>query len=191
MAFTAAQRRKAKETIAAKALAKQQEVLPDFARLTEQQARDVISHVAEYGDLIAAARSLGAIGRGIGVSDVILFLRSKQEWVNGMEVAEATYAKKLSRDAVDVANEPIPWGEIGGMEIEAQKLCLDAWAKRQKLRVDTMRGMAASLVPKVPGAAVNVNVDASRREPAGAYATMLQAVEQVERSKVIEHKEEG
>ena len=122
MAFTAAQRRKAKETIAAKALAKQQEVLPDFARLTEQQARDVISHVAEHGDLIAAARSLGAIGRGLGVSDVILFLRSKQEWVNGMEVAEATYAKKLSRDAVDVANEPIPWGEIGGMEIEAQKL---------------------------------------------------------------------
>lgn len=189
MAFTAAHRRKA---TAAKAVAKQREALPAVAQLSDLQALRVISHVAEHGDLLAASKSLGISEHRLGFADVILFLRSKPEWVNALEVAEATYAKKLSRDAVTVANEDVPWEKILGWEIEAQKLYLDAWAKRQKLRVDTMRGMAATLVPKVPGTAVSVSVDASRREPAGAYATMLQAVEQHERTaKVIEHKEEG
>jgi len=193
MAFPPGAQRKGREAQKAKAataLAKQKEVLPAVAQLRDQQALQVISHVAEHGDILAASKSLGVSEQRMGFADVILFLRSKPEWVNALEVAEATYAKKLSRDAVDVANEPIPWAEIQGWDLDGQKLYLDAWAKRQKLRVDTMRGMAASLVPKVPGTAVSVSVDASRREPAGAYATMLQAVEQHERTaKVIEHKE--
>lgn len=177
-------------TAAAKALAKQKEVLPAVAQLTELQALDVISHVAKHGDLLAAVESLGISRQKVTPGDAILFMWSDLKWKNALEVAEKTYAQKISRDAVDVAAEPIPWAEIQGWEIDAQKLYLDAWAKRQRLRVDTMRGMAATLTPKVPGQAVSVNVDA-RREPAGDYAVMLQAVEQRERMKTIDHKEDG
>ena len=77
------------------------------------------------------------------------------------------------------------------MDIEQQKLFLGAWAKRQELRVKTMNEYAGRVTPKAPaGPAAVVNVDARKNEP-GGYAAMLQAVEQVERAKVIEHKEEG
>lgn len=191
MAFSAAARRKAKETQAANRAAKTKEVMARPAvQLDSDQSLAVISMVAESGDILEACR---AIPRPYGATfaDVMLSIQGSLEWRNALDAALTTFGQRMARQAIDVANEPIPWAEIQAMDIEQQKLFLGAWAKRQELRVKTMNEYAGRVTPKAPvGPAAVVNVDARKSEP-GGYAAMLSAVEQVERAKVIEHKGDG
>lgn len=191
MAFSAAARRKAKETQAANRAAKTKEVMARPAvPLDEDQSLAVISHVAEHGDLLKACDAITKRS-GATFADVMLSIQGNLEWRNALDAALATFGQRMARKAMDVADEEIPWEQIAALDIEEKKLFLTTWAKRQSLRVETMRGYADRVTPKAPtGPAAVVNVDARKNEP-GGYAAMLQAVEQVERAKVIEHKEEG
>lgn len=196
MAFSAAARRKAKETQAANAAArreaKSKEVLARPAvELTADQSLAVISLVAETGDIQDACRAISSRS-GATFADVILSIQKNPEWRNALDVALATFGQRMAARAIDVADEPIPWAEIANLEFDSMKLYLEHWSRRQKLRVDTMRGYADRVTPKAPaGPAAVVNVDARKGEPSG-YAAMLQAVEAAEKvGKVIEHKEEG
>lgn len=191
MAFSAAARRKAKETQAANRAAKTREVMARPAvPLDADQSLAVISHVAEHGDLLKACDAITKRS-GATFADVMLSIQGNLEWRNALDAALATFGQRMARKAMDVADEEIPWEQIAALDIEEKKLFLTTWAKRQSLRVETMRGYADRITPKAPsGPAAVVNVDARKNEP-GGYAAMLQAVEQVERTKVIEHKEEG
>ena len=190
MAFSAAARRKAKETQAANRAAKTREVMARPAvPLDADQSLAVISHVAEHGDLLKACDAITKRS-GATFADVMLSIQGNLEWRNALDAALATFGQRMARKAMDVADEEIPWEQIAALDIEEKKLFLTTWAKRQSLRVETMRGYADRITPKAPsGPAAVVNVDARKNEP-GGYAAMLQAVEQVERTKVIEHKEE-
>ena len=191
MAFSAAARRKAKETQAANRVAKTKEVIARPAvQLSADQSLAVISKVAEHGDLLEACKAISTRS-GATFADVMLSIQGNLEWRNALDAALTTFGQRMARKAMDVADEPIPWDEIAALDIEEKKLFLTTWAKRQSLRVETMRGYADRVTPKAPsGPAAVVNVDARKNEP-GGYAAMLQAVEQVERAKAIEHKEEG
>ena len=191
MAFSAAARRKAKETQAANRVAKTKEVIARPAvQLSADQSLAVISKVAEHGDLLEACKAISTRS-GATFADVMLSIQGNLEWRNALDAALTTFGQRMARKAMDVADEPIPWDEIAALDIEEKKLFLTTWAKRQSLRVETMRGYADRVTPKAPsGPAAVVNVDARKSE--GSYAAMLQTVEAVERqSKVIEHKEDG
>ena len=104
MAFSAAARRKAKETQAANRAAKTKEVMARPAvQLDADQSLAVISMVAETGDILEACR---AIPRRYGATfaDVMLSIQGSLEWRNALDAALTTFGQRMARQAIDVAN---------------------------------------------------------------------------------------
>lgn len=163
--------------------------LPAVVEVPEAVALRLVEHVAISGDLFKACMDL--LPKHITFGTLTIWLKASPKWENAMAAAYATYAQQLSREAVDVANRQFPWDELEHLETPEKKLYLDAWFKRQQLRIETMSKLAARLAPAQGQPAVAVNVDARGAGGEGAYANLLRSVEQAERGKVIEHKAEG